>query len=864
MASTNKGDVYCFARTRTEAPLRDANRKPPPGSEVPERIRKALRGIDLSGITKGYALVVGSPDAGLAEALAGETSLHVIALLGDDTKVRSERERLLDTTSLYGSRVVVDGVGDSPSLPYPPHFGNLIVVAGDPRGISPKELYRLLRPCGGRLTFAGPGKDVGRGFIRAAEIAESEVRDGPGALSVVRGALDGAFDWNSKATCDERLRWPLELLWFGGPGPGRMIDRHWRGPAPVAANGRCFIVAHHGIIAIDAYNGTELWSYPLRDAFATENPRAAKERVPGALGGITADSDHVYLLVRGQWRRLDAQTGEPAGVLKNLPDGLQRWSRRPQRTTPPSLRRRVHPITGTPEQRAYARAYGCGPTIPSATMDFFRSGTLGFFDLTDDSGIRNFGGVKPGCGRSFVPALGLLLVPEGSSGCACSYNFQTSLALVPAPGRRNEDWALFYDHPVDGPVRTAALNFGAPGDRRDEGGALWLSYPRPVVARAAGRELGIEIQMTVEGGSEPETYRFNADRSPVGGTQRPWIYASGYRGLRKAVMHLTGHKPIISLPAARAPTIDGSIDDACWDDKSPVILPSLAPRLAATVLLRHDSENLYASFHLPSHVDRKNQRRPWIAAAKGRDAPVWKDDSWELFISDDNAKRYVHFAVSASGARYDAMCDLTTNGRNENSKWNSTWTAATRLTEDSFTAEMAIPWKTLKAVGLLRGQVAINICSFNSQGGRGWRVSAPRVRNERTGELRLTHPGDRRVGEVRTFHPAGDRSASKVIRALLHRSPALCRTGYLAARWQNLRRSPAGRAGREGAGRCQGGGRDAAGAGAGIPGHPGARGTHARTDSVAGRRLAHLTARYQRNGTGGRALDGGAYIHRRP
>ena len=89
---------------------------------------------------------------------------------------------------------VVDGVGGSPSLSYPPHFANLIVVAGDPRGISPKELYRLLRPCGGRLTFAGPGKDAGRGFIRAAEIAESEVRDGPNALSVVRGALDGA--WN--------------------------------------------------------------------------------------------------------------------------------------------------------------------------------------------------------------------------------------------------------------------------------------------------------------------------------------------------------------------------------------------------------------------------------------------------------------------------------------------------------------------------------------------------------------------------------------------------------------------------------------------------------------------------------------------
>ena len=38
---------------------------------------------------------------------------------------------------------------------------------------------------------------------------------------------------------------------------------------------------------------------------------------------------------------------------------------------------------------------------------------------------------RPGCWISIIPAGGLVLFPEASSGCVCSYPLQTSMALLP-------------------------------------------------------------------------------------------------------------------------------------------------------------------------------------------------------------------------------------------------------------------------------------------------------------------------------------------------------------------------------------------------------------------------------------------------
>jgi len=38
---------------------------------------------------------------------------------------------------------------------------------------------------------------------------------------------------------------------------------------------------------------------------------------------------------------------------------------------------------------------------------------------------------RPGCWLNIIPANGLILVPESSSGCTCGYSLQSSLAFAP-------------------------------------------------------------------------------------------------------------------------------------------------------------------------------------------------------------------------------------------------------------------------------------------------------------------------------------------------------------------------------------------------------------------------------------------------
>ena len=49
------------------------------------------------------------------------------------------------------------------------------------------------------------------------------------------------------------------MLWWGGPGPSRIVSRHWRAPSPLFANGVLYIQGEHDVFAIDAYNGREMW-----------------------------------------------------------------------------------------------------------------------------------------------------------------------------------------------------------------------------------------------------------------------------------------------------------------------------------------------------------------------------------------------------------------------------------------------------------------------------------------------------------------------------------------------------------------------------------------------------------------------------
>jgi outer membrane protein assembly factor BamB len=78
------------------------------------------------------------------------------------------------------------------------------------------------------------------------------------------------------------------------------------------------------------------------------------------------------------------------------------------------------------------RGHGCGGVSASAQCLFWRGGNPWMYDLGPDGGPQRLTAVtRPGCWINMIPAGGLVLVPENSSGCTCGFALQTSLALVP-------------------------------------------------------------------------------------------------------------------------------------------------------------------------------------------------------------------------------------------------------------------------------------------------------------------------------------------------------------------------------------------------------------------------------------------------
>jgi len=71
-------------------------------------------------------------------------------------------------------------------------------------------------------------------------------------------------------------------------------------------------------------------------------------------------------------------------------------------------------------------------------------------------------------------------------------------------------------------------------------------------------------------------------------------------------------------------------------------------------------EVVFMSSGRPRPLAEGEKSRPWRMITRGRDAQVWKDNSFEIFLANAPknpkapARKYVHFGVSASGSRCDA------------------------------------------------------------------------------------------------------------------------------------------------------------------------------------------------------------------
>ena len=247
---------------------------PPPTTVRVQPNDALLRAVRDAAMDRGLAIVLEPQTLDDALCLATETDLHVV-VISSDPELRDAAR----SSGLYGDRLVVL---ESPSII--DHVAN-VVISNDP---PTDAAVRLVRPDGGILL--SPSESL------------------PFTVWTC-GALDGAQDWshpyagagNSASNGDARVSGDAALQWFGGPGPARMVDRHLRTTASLAAGGRMFIPANDTIIAVDAYNGIELWETPLEGFTRTGAPLDGGWWALDGKGIFAAVADHAV--------RLDQRTG---------------------------------------------------------------------------------------------------------------------------------------------------------------------------------------------------------------------------------------------------------------------------------------------------------------------------------------------------------------------------------------------------------------------------------------------------------------------------------------------------------------------------------------------------------------------------
>jgi len=180
--------------------------------------------------------------------------------------------------------------------------------------------------------------------------------------------------------------------------------------------------------------------------------------------------------------------------------------------------------------------------------------------------------------------------------------------------------------------------------------------------------------------------------------RRHWVASVGLAGLLTPVCSVRA-QPVRSFleihPVVRPPVIDGKLDDQCWKDAVPltnftqVVPVEGAPATEGTeVRIAYDHDHLYIAVRC---FDREPDKI--IATQMQRDNATDSDDQVKIAFDTFFRQRDGYFfTVNPAGARTEGLIE---NFSQENLLWDTVWEARTRIDADGWTAEIAIPFKSL-------------------------------------------------------------------------------------------------------------------------------------------------------------------------
>ncbi len=359
-------------------------------------------------------------------------------------------------------------------------------------------------------------------------------QDGQDIPNICVAVADGVAYYASSADDKQRAAAVVEFQ--------RLVTGGVCEVSPTAPRGRPDVRC---ITAVNIDDGEVLWRKAV-DVTGCGGNKTGMAIQDGVLVLFGHYSNHDTGYFKGNklsWRRITALATKDGGVLWSRP---LNFLRRPLivgdtiviepracdlRTG--KIKMRTHPVTGKQVPWEFLRpGHSCGVTSASADALFYRSYCAATVGLTDDSGVSLFGGIRPGCWINMIPAGGVMLMPEASSGCTCSFPLRCSMALMPKSDRRINDSALLIDNAPGLPVKHLRVNFGATGDARNEAGELWLAYPRPKAVSGVGYgPYGLKLDMVCQVAVGAGFFCRDFRRDMTAGDESPWLAASGCEGL---------------------------------------------------------------------------------------------------------------------------------------------------------------------------------------------------------------------------------------------------------------------------------------------------------------------------------------------
>ncbi len=228
---------------------------------------------------KGLCFVLGLDDGTLPVMLAARSYYNVVVFDPSRRKVTRFREKLF-REGIYGGRLSAYAVEDLSRLPIQSDLADLVVCNVSPTP-DVDEVIRLTAPHGLAFFLRGEDKEeLARDYFEKSnnsnelwQVEEEMVPFDKGYAVILRkkepddggvwtaeygtpdnSAFGGESLWGTTSS-DE-----FEVQWMGRPGPRFQADRNGRKPSPLAINGKLFVQGLERIAAIDAYNGTILWT----------------------------------------------------------------------------------------------------------------------------------------------------------------------------------------------------------------------------------------------------------------------------------------------------------------------------------------------------------------------------------------------------------------------------------------------------------------------------------------------------------------------------------------------------------------------------------------------------------------------------